>query len=64
MLDLTSENIAPYLGPIVQSAQVENIQNTLQETTILEIAVQQELVNWPILTANNSSQKRFIEKTA
>ena len=30
LLDLTLESIAPHLGPIVQSAQVEDVQITLQ----------------------------------
>ena len=45
MLKLTSEMIAPHLGPIVQGGQVEDVQINLQETTLPEIVVQEEPIN-------------------
>ena len=62
MLDLTSEMIAPHLGPIVQGGQVEDVQINLQETTFPEIAVQEEPINQSAqqtLPSKHPSQKKL-----
>ena len=44
-LDLTSEFIAPHIGPILEDVQVEMLQSNLQETTGPEMAAQEEITN-------------------
>ena len=59
MLDVSSECLAPYLGPVVQTAWVDKIKNTLQETILPESAVQQQ--QQPL---KKSSQQTIPPKTA